>query len=892
MSEYDWDKIITEGKIKYGDKEETFDICKDDLENMRKLKETFPYTMGVFNSNEYNYNDYLTGFFIKNEQVVGIRLEEENGTFVGDTIGNFKHLQKLRFCTNSIDEKKFIVPQAIGELKSLKCLEIYEDEDGSFELPEGIEPFPNLEIIELGGPIKKIPDWISELPSLKSLLLKDMEIDSFPPNFKKLSPNILHSYSDKNIKELWKELHGIEKFIENTFSIVDDIELDTSPSEPLDLDGTPLDFLKLEEACLKKLQPYDINNLPNYVIKNQPDLLKIYHCGEGFGHVGEVKSFFFSIDGKYIITFSSDESIVFWDYINNKHEKTIVTSKDGEITSMAYSSDGKMIASAHINGMINLWGGITYKKIGSIQGSKPDYRNKCSPIISLVFSSNNELLASFETKSMIIIWNVKPLKLVKKLLVRQDCTLTQIRFTNNDKNLIADTDIVNIEKDEYVFESYKNDCIPSMIAPFNNQFLYAITDRENIIIWKRDCDEFFDHPIVISKGGDIISIGITTDQKTLLSSHSNNYICKWKIPELELLEKKEFNLIFTKKYSNKSTIEISPNQKYVGITIQFSKKLIQILHEKELEPIHQIVNVKFVMDNLCVCPKHDLLVCSFRDEVKNTKIFDLFFFSLSDFHLKKAIKLYIEPITFINTTFDSKYLIIIGEKEGLIHIINMDTLKLINSIHRTYITQAKISNNEKMLAISIIDDGTCEIEIWDILTGHLIQKVLPNAAYAKEVMLNFSADDKTLIYRRKDNEIQIWDIIKKKHDENLGEHTKTIRDIEFVSKTNKIVSSSDDKTLKIWDWETRKLEKTISFEEFRIDKIKNYKNSEILFFNCSDSIVRVFSIPDEKFIREFDNSFQIVSMEIYYEKQQLFCTTIHGDLLAWDIAFLSDLFKV
>jgi len=97
--------------------------------------------------------------------------------------------------------------------------------------------------------------------------------------------------------------------------------------------------------------PAPINSLRNYLIDNAKHLFK----GLIFtGHNEDVKSVAFSPDGKTIASGSSDDTIKLWEVSTGKLIKTL-TGHNKYVSSVAFSPDGKTIAAGSGDETIKLW---------------------------------------------------------------------------------------------------------------------------------------------------------------------------------------------------------------------------------------------------------------------------------------------------------------------------------------------------------------------------------------------------------------------------------------------------------------------------------------------------------------------------------------------------------
>jgi WD40 repeat protein len=870
MSEYNWDKIITEGKIKYGDKEETFYICKDDLENMRKLKETFPYTMGVFNSNEYNYNDYLTGFFIKNEAVVGIRLEEQNGTFVGETIGNFKHLQLLRFSANSCNGEEFVVPKAIENLKSLKGLEIYEDDGGSFELPEDIEePFPNLEVIILWGRTTKIPNWIGKLPKLRSLKLMSLNVKNLPNNFKKLSPDILNKNSDKDMKELWMQIHGIDKIKENSIAMHGIILNTPKPTTKKKNIGSPADLVNLDEIEIKKFAKYTEEEKLNDFLFIQKDFLKYaIHCGNGLGHNGDILDFLYLKDN-LIASLSTDQSIVIWNTTDQKSIKVIILKN--RAYSMDYSEKNNSIAIGENEGYVQLFNAESFELINTIIVKTSKYPLKKSERISRVkFSKSTGDLFTADMDENLRCWEYNSGNLKEKFTIfLNSYPRGPIGLFNNEDWIIVG--IVGIEIYSYSNQKsiiYASHSDHKILVPFSMSNNVYISSRFGVLHhWDlTDIKKIKTSRLDKLKRNTYNILPFNNETELIFNDRSG--VKKMKLPELETIQESSVSI------KNIQRLALSPNKKEIA-SISSSSSLINLLDSSTLDKRSTFGAYKMKIEEFIILPKRKLLVCSYESEP------NIYFFGLEDLTLKMVIRSYEDDDCQGEFQFDvnENYLLCASCK---IRVWNLNSNSLIINHSLSENWGGFIMSKDG--SIVIVEDN--EIIIWNTDTGE--KEEIPNENGTTSNLI--LTDDNTLLITAY-KEIMVFDIKNKKWSVGKDKSKESIRHIKLVEIKNekKIIGSSYyygvdkhlDNRLNLWDLKGN-CEKTIIFEKFYIKKII-ILDFPLIFSLCSDKKIRIFDLDQEIMIMELETGFLVKDICISKEFNSIYYANLHGDIIVLDI---------
>ena len=500
--------------------------------------------------------------------------------------------------------------------------------------------------------------------------------------------------------------------------------------------------------------------------------------GKGFrernrltGHQDDIHSLAFSPDGKTIASGSADNTIKLWNL--QGQELRPLTGHTDWVISLTFSPDGKMIASASWDGTAKLW---------NLQGELLyTFKEHQKGVTSVAFSPDSKMIASTSADRTIKLWNLEG-KLLHTFKGHES-TVRSVAFSPDSKSIATASEDKTIKlwnlqgKELHTLTGHKDDVHSLAFSPDGKMIASASWDR-TIKLWNLEGQELHS----LSRYADGLNcVTFSPDGKTIAAGSWDSTVELWnrEDEELQTLEGHE---------SKVRSVAFNPDGKTIATASEDKTVKLWNLEGQEL---HTLKGHENTVRSVAFSPDGKTIATASED--KTVKLWNP---QGQELHTLEGHQDWVTSVAFspdgktIAAASDNKTVKLWNLQGELLHTLEG---------HKDDVQSVAFSPDGKIIA-SASNDSTVKLwnlqgQEWQTLKGH------KDDVYS----VAFSPDGKIIASGSRDKTVKLWNL-QGQELQTVNGHQDDVQSIAFSPDGKTMASASLDNTVKLWNLQGQELQ--------------------------------------------------------------------------------------
>ena len=494
------------------------------------------------------------------------------------------------------------------------------------------------------------------------------------------------------------------------------------------------------------------------------------------GHAARVDGMAFSPDGKLLASGSADNTIKLWDTATRREVRTLA-GHTGGIKAVAFRPDGQWLASGGIDGNIKFWEAGSGKEVRNLAGN--------GSVSAVAFSADGQRFAAGNMERAIRLWDLNSGG--ERTLSEHKALITAIAFSPDGHWLASGS----ADKTVKIWDLQSGRAVTTLLSH---------TDR-------------------------ITTVSFSPDGHWLATGSSDTKVKLWRVGDW-----------------NKEQVDISAGAKVVAIAFSPDGQTLISADVKKTIKVYEAATGR-QLESRAVATDDDLI-----EAIAITFSSDRRWLALStgdktidvcDVATGRDVqKLSTHSYSVYATAFSSGgHWLATGGKENTVKVWEAATGRQVSTLDPRggFINTVAFSPDERLLVSGSVSGA---ITLWDVMAGQLVGNLKGHSGSVNT--LAFSPDGKWIVSGGSDSTVRLWSVADRTEVRPASKHAAEVSAVSFSQDGKLIVSGSADKTIKIWDGFTGRDLRTLKGHKESVLSVAISPDGQLIASGGTDNLIKIW----------------------------------------------------
>jgi WD40 repeat protein len=583
----------------------------------------------------------------------------------------------------------------------------------------------------------------------------------------------------------------------------------------------------------------------------------------------EITSVAYSPDGKTILTGRDDGTVRLWDAQTSKVRYTLAKHRAGPV-SVAYSPDNKTMLTGGVDKTIVLWDLETGAELFTFKLYSPE-------VTSLAFSPDGKLALSGSKDSTVDVWDMQNRKLLYDFVGHTD-SITDVAFSPDGKTAVSASadktaQLWDIQTGQTLMKFIGHqDAVTSVVFAPNGKTILTGSDDDTAKLWQvetgRNIQTYSGHI------DEVFDVAYAPDGLSVVTASCDKTAKLWDIHTGKLIQ------TFEGHTEGVVSIEFSRDGKTVLTGSE--DRTVRLWDVSTASTVRTFPAHLGYMESLAFSPDGKMLLTGGGDAT--ARLWDV-----QNGKLTQTFKGHSASIFTMGWATDSKT-ILTGGEDGTARLWDVQTGKPLN------VFQTQLGTSAAVASAAFAPDGSImtgtkdfTIRFWNPQTGTMLRSFYMYGIVVSA--MGFSADGSQVVVGNNEGKLYFNDLktgtpIQPTALSSDSAESQGVTSIAFSANGKWLAASKDNNSIEFWDVEHTTQGSSLGlYGRPRLLSVAFSADGKLLLVGLQDGTVQLYDFDNSYLLHQFEgHSEGVISLAFSPDGSRIATGSMDGSVRIWDTA--------